>query len=318
MTWGKDDENVDQHRKFLALAPEHYMMGLGLHRAMRAYACRTLSDGFVPANFVRQLLSGETPKRAQLLIDDMLRQSLLDRSDGGYLVHGFLEYNPSRQEVAARREATRQRVGKHRTKTVTPQGNDGNPGGGTPPVAPPSTDGNGGCNAVTEASVPQRYADRTHPPVPSPVPYPVPEREADARAPAGASPTGTGPPSAPGVLPAEPMSPDSALLLAELQRHPCLESVASPALADALSARIMTSGARAEWLATAIGECAEIVAARTAAGEAFTTAMLSEMLARFTRRARAPAAARGLNGTQKPAYTQPPSAAQASWFAPKE
>lgn len=91
MTWIRVDDHFADHPKVMALEGDR-LPGLGLWHVAASYSARYLTDGYVPASYVKA--------HAQLrLINRMVSVGLFDPVDGGYLLHDWLEYNPSRDAV---------------------------------------------------------------------------------------------------------------------------------------------------------------------------------------------------------------------------
>lgn len=101
MTWARLDDHMDEHPKVQRVGP------LGLYLQVRAilYAARNLTDGFVPEAKARELAFAATAVGGDVgdLIAAMVREGLWEPVAGGYRVHDYLEYNPSRAEVLAER-----------------------------------------------------------------------------------------------------------------------------------------------------------------------------------------------------------------------
>lgn len=91
MTWIKVDDHFADHPKVMALGSDR-LQGLGLWQVAASYCARYLTDGFVPAAHVH----GNAPKK---LVNRLVAVGLFDVVDGGYQLHDWLRYNPSRQEV---------------------------------------------------------------------------------------------------------------------------------------------------------------------------------------------------------------------------
>jgi hypothetical protein len=91
MTWIRVDDHFADHPKVMALET-HRLAGLGLWVVAASYAARYLTDGFVPFSHVR----AHGPAR---LISRMVAVGLFEPVDGGYRLHDWLTYNPSRQAV---------------------------------------------------------------------------------------------------------------------------------------------------------------------------------------------------------------------------
>ena len=75
---------------------------LALQVCAVSYCNRNLTDGFVSDRAVRGFgKSGKAPKIAV----QMVKLGKWERIDGGYQIVGFLDWNPSKTEVLARRAA---------------------------------------------------------------------------------------------------------------------------------------------------------------------------------------------------------------------
>lgn len=93
MTWFKVDDGFHLHPKVVAAGNE----AVGLFVRLGAYAGQHLTDGFVPREIGRMYGSSRMLTR---LVD----VGLLELADGGWLIHDFLAYNPSREAVCAERD----------------------------------------------------------------------------------------------------------------------------------------------------------------------------------------------------------------------
>lgn len=90
------DDGWDEHPKYAELELEHF----GLMACAIVYCNRRLTDGRVPDKAVRGFgKSGKGPKLAAKLV----AENIWRRIDGGFEVVGYLEHNPSRAAVLARR-----------------------------------------------------------------------------------------------------------------------------------------------------------------------------------------------------------------------
>lgn len=136
MTWVQIDDGMPEHPKILRLSDRAFRLQVeGL-----CYSNRNLTDGFVPSQVAHR--SG---RKSAL---ELVAAGCWDEADGGYQIHDFDEYQPSRAEVLKRREQTAGRVREWRRRK-----RGGNPQG--------DAEGNAAGNGVTPALV-------TLPPVPSP------------------------------------------------------------------------------------------------------------------------------------------------------
>lgn len=101
MTWIRVDDHFAEHPKVLALGRDR-LAGLGLWTVGACYAGRYLTDGFVPSDVL--------PPGTQRLQELLVRVGLWDRARGGYVMHDFLEYNPTREKVLEGRAARKERA----------------------------------------------------------------------------------------------------------------------------------------------------------------------------------------------------------------
>jgi hypothetical protein len=97
MPWVKLDDQFADHPKIVACGPLAswlYVCGLG-------YCCRLLTDGFIPEGQVRKLADVEDAKG---LAENLVEVNLWERCDGGYRVHDYHDYQPTREKALAIRE----------------------------------------------------------------------------------------------------------------------------------------------------------------------------------------------------------------------
>lgn len=131
MTWVRIDDGFYQHPKVVAAGP----LAMAMQVAALCYCNRNLTDGFVPWAVAQNLLSWEfmgatESERGRPVFkigltcgmagDDVTCQSVIqvlvgyglwDEADGGFVVHDYLDYQPSKAEILALRE-TKSRAGK--------------------------------------------------------------------------------------------------------------------------------------------------------------------------------------------------------------
>ena len=96
MTWTKLDENFADHPKILAAGPVAEL--LQIHALL--YSNRNLTDGFIPASAVKHLTHGPCQPSVRRLIE----VGIWTEVAGGYQIHDFLEYQPSKAKVLANRK----------------------------------------------------------------------------------------------------------------------------------------------------------------------------------------------------------------------
>lgn len=183
MAWAKLDDGYFTNPKTVAAG----LAGRALHLACISYASRELTDGLIPASALPLIgfLAGVPDLAAALTACLDARgpsgQGLLEDLDGGYLVHDYLVYNPSRDQVLAKRAATQRRVKDWRerhpeatpsrngvTNSVTPSGNAVTNALVTPPPYPSRSPLNTHTDSETlrESEIPARPRARASPRVP--------------------------------------------------------------------------------------------------------------------------------------------------------
>ncbi len=150
MSWIRLDDQFADHPKIVAAGP----LAGWLHVKAMLYCGRYLTDGHIPKAIIPSMVDWETwgvstlvasgtfsdshEKPSNLeLAEQLVRAGAWVRTDTGFQVHDYLDYQPSRAQVLAERKATKERVERYRNK-------DGKFGNGV---------GNGDCNGVTNAFV---------------------------------------------------------------------------------------------------------------------------------------------------------------------
>lgn len=108
MSWGRVDDNMPEHPKWVALEEEHgarvWADAMALWLCVSCYANRNDTDGAIRASVLKRLcpLSERAAMRAA---EAMVSVELLDRIDGGFRIHNFLEYNDSAERKRLKRAA---------------------------------------------------------------------------------------------------------------------------------------------------------------------------------------------------------------------
>lgn len=118
MGWIRVDDHFNEHPKLARVGP----CGWGIWVAGLAYCNRNLTDGFIPRSVARSLgdfefeVDGEHYRLAvtsgmagadmdvSWVINLLLEAGLWEDVPGGYQVHDFHDYQPSREKVLAERE----------------------------------------------------------------------------------------------------------------------------------------------------------------------------------------------------------------------
>lgn len=94
MAWVRLEDNFDEHPKVVDLTDA----GFRAFVAGLCYCSRNLTDGYIPAAKVNQLVTRPRVEK------ELLEVGLWVRCDGGVKVHGYLDYQPAKTEVEAKRE----------------------------------------------------------------------------------------------------------------------------------------------------------------------------------------------------------------------
>jgi hypothetical protein len=116
MTWFRVDDTWHDHPKVISCS----LAARGLWLTAGTWCARHATDGAVPAAVVLREPAGKR------LAAELVAARLWDKTEAGWLFRGWLEYQPSRGQLEAEREATRARVAAWRvrcngvTSTVTP------------------------------------------------------------------------------------------------------------------------------------------------------------------------------------------------------
>jgi hypothetical protein len=99
MSWFKGDDNLPNNHKLENLSvPAKFLYVCSL-----AYCARNLTDGALTARAVK-IVRAECPAAAKH-VGELADAGLWDRAADGYIVHDYLEYNPTREQVLAERKA---------------------------------------------------------------------------------------------------------------------------------------------------------------------------------------------------------------------
>src|SRR5258706_12976308 len=98
MPWFRLDDSFHSHPKVIAAGNE----AIGLYVRCGTHAAEHLTDGFVGKDVA--LSYGSTA-----LADTLVRTRLWHRARGGWTIHDYLDYNPSREAVEKERKASAER-----------------------------------------------------------------------------------------------------------------------------------------------------------------------------------------------------------------
>jgi len=109
MSWVRIDDAFDDHPKILKLSP----FAVTLHVRALCWCSRHMTDGFVPEEAIERLTFGLTlndadentlwPEAAASIEDELRRAELWEKCAGGWSIHDYLKYNPSRKSILSQR-----------------------------------------------------------------------------------------------------------------------------------------------------------------------------------------------------------------------
>jgi hypothetical protein len=107
MPWVRLDDEFAQHPKVVSLP----YRGRWLHIAALCYSNRMLTDGFIPIAMLAALCPHEREdpidEGPYQLAAELVAVGLWEKTDGGFAIHDFHQYQPSKREVLAARKRLR-------------------------------------------------------------------------------------------------------------------------------------------------------------------------------------------------------------------
>lgn len=117
---------MGEHRRTRRLIRAGGLDSFGLHTLAILHCARYLTDGFVEQEFVDETLTdGRVRGKARdALLERLEEHGQWVRCDGGWSIHDYLDHNPSRVEVEARRaaDAARKARGRRTESRQSPNG----------------------------------------------------------------------------------------------------------------------------------------------------------------------------------------------------
>ena len=100
MGWFRLDESFPEHPKVMGLG----LRAEGLFVRGLAYACRVKTDGHIPTAFIRSMPDPDVEAVATSLV----AAGLWETTPCGFLIHDYLDYQPSREDLKQRTEVFRE------------------------------------------------------------------------------------------------------------------------------------------------------------------------------------------------------------------
>lgn len=95
MVWVRLDDQFHSHEKVAELEPDLMLAAVGLHALALSWCGDRLTDGMLPKGQPARLAG----RNVDDLIAELVRVGLWERTETGYQIHDYLDYNPSREEV---------------------------------------------------------------------------------------------------------------------------------------------------------------------------------------------------------------------------
>jgi hypothetical protein len=108
MAWARFDDQFYDHPKVLSLDPALALQCVGLQLLATCWCSKQLSDGVLPASLPSRL--GANRK----IVAELVRVGMWEDGGTEYIIHDYLDYNPSREQVEADREAAKERMNRAR------------------------------------------------------------------------------------------------------------------------------------------------------------------------------------------------------------
>ena len=97
MAWARLDDKFHSHPKVRRAG----LAAIGLHVRAISYSAAHLLDGHIDVEWVREAGGAQHKKLVTALVD----AGLWSQNGHGWVINGYLDYNPSREEVEERRAA---------------------------------------------------------------------------------------------------------------------------------------------------------------------------------------------------------------------
>ena len=95
MAWARIDDNFFNHPKVRKAGKDAVI----LYVAMLCHSNAFTTEGFITNEMLELIGSQAFQRRPKELADRLVECDLLDEVDGGYMIHDFLDYNYSRQQI---------------------------------------------------------------------------------------------------------------------------------------------------------------------------------------------------------------------------
>lgn len=111
MAWAKLDDQFNNHPKTRE-AWRTDPVSVGLYALALSWAAQYETDGRVTPAWVEDQLPDEEQRTSA--VSALVNAGLWVENGNGWVIHDYLEYNPSKAEIQAKREADKQRKARAR------------------------------------------------------------------------------------------------------------------------------------------------------------------------------------------------------------
>ena len=105
MPWARVDDGLFSHPK--ARKAWRCRPALGLHLLALSYCMKHGTEGRLSTEFVEDQLP--SPRERRTVVAALVDCGLWSENGDGWIVHDFLDYNPSNADIEARRASDRER-----------------------------------------------------------------------------------------------------------------------------------------------------------------------------------------------------------------
>jgi hypothetical protein len=155
MPWVKLDDRFPSHRKIALLSDRAFR----LHVSAICWCAENLTDGRITERELPLVAKIRGVKATAQALEDA---GVWDRVDGGWQIHDYLDYNPSREQVIAERKKNAERQERfRRRKNGKPTPPDGTSNDGSNGVTPKGSEGAGSRDGDTNAARRRHDGDTT-------------------------------------------------------------------------------------------------------------------------------------------------------------
>lgn len=127
MAWMKLDDKFHSSRKVNSIPKRHRFQAVGLWAIAGSWVAGEQTDGFVPDYMIEQW--GPTA----ITVESLVNAGLWERVRDGFAFCSWLEYNPSKAQTKAEREASAQRMKASRERKRTNSAGQSNEGANVAP-----------------------------------------------------------------------------------------------------------------------------------------------------------------------------------------